>query len=241
MVKMSNKLLKGEKKSVNVKVSSSKKRWFDYLRYFLIFVIGFVLGTLFIKYWLLGYLEERSYREYLFGVSESEVELLYEESKSKLVREVSSYIDSVACSSNLNGYALVQMCERYDLDIRFVLAQGQLESHFGTTGLAIKTNSVFNVGAYDGLGVNEINGRYKYRHPDYSIEPYMRLLYRDYLVGSKTEFDLMVKYVNKSGKRYSSNENYERELTSLFGRISECTKIGEYQGEMKRYGIICGK
>jgi hypothetical protein len=97
------------------------------------------------------------------------------------------------------------------------------------------------VGAFDKYTIEEINGRYKYRHPDHSIEPYMRLLYKDYITGGKTELDLMVKYVNKHGQRYSSNTAYENEMLRLYKRIDKTTEISDLQGLMRRYKIICGK
>ena len=186
------------------------------------------------------YLEKFKLSYYPFEIMRHEAQLSYNEYKSELVKEVKNYIDSVAPTSSLNAYALVEACEKYDLDIKFVLAQGQIESHFGTTGMAIKTNSVFNVGAYDNLRYEEINGKYKYRHPDYSIEPYMRLLYRDYITGTKTELDLMVKFVNKNEKTYSSNPNYERALLNLFKKIDNSTNMTRLQGEIRRFKIISG-
>lgn len=179
--------------------------------------------------------------DYPFEVMKHEAELAYSKYKNDLVCEVKAYIDSVAPTSSLNGYAVVDYCEKYDLDIKFVLAQGQLESHFGTTGMAIKTNNVFNVGAYDKLTIEEVNGKFKYKHPDHSIEPYMKLLYRDYIYGSKTELDLMAKYVNKEGKRYASNVNYEKDLINLYAKIGKETNISNLQGEVRRYKIILGK
>lgn len=185
-------------------------------------------------------IEKRNIRNYPFTVMKHEAVLSYNEYKSRLVKEVKHYIDSVAPTSTLSGYAIVDMAEKYDLDIKFVLAQGQLESHFGTTGMAVKTNSVFNVGAYDGMKYDLINDKFKYKHPDFSIEPYMQLLYKNYITGSKTELDLMAKYVTKGGKRFSSNSNYERELMNLYKRIDETTDISTLQGEVRRYRIICG-
>lgn len=179
--------------------------------------------------------------EYSREVIRGEAELCYNKYKCDLVDEVKHYIDSVSPTSGLNGYAVVDLCERYDLDIKFVLAQGQIESHFGTTGLAKKTNSVFNVGAFDKYTIEEINGRYKYRHPDHSIEPYMRLLYKDYITGGKTELDLMAKYVNKHGQRYSSNAAYENDMLRLYKKIDNTTEISNLQGLMRKYKIICGK
>lgn len=184
--------------------------------------------------------EEKRLKDYPFEVMKHEAVLSYNQYKSELVKEVKVYIDSVAPTSNLTGYAIVDYSEKYDLDIKFVLAQAQIESHFGTTGMALKTNSVFNVGAYDSASYDNINGKFKYKHPDYSIEPYMQLLYKDYITGTKTELDLMAKYVNKNGKRYSSNANYENDLFNLYKRIDKTTRITELQGEMRRYKIISG-
>lgn len=184
--------------------------------------------------------EEAKLENYPIEMEMHEAILSYNEYKSKLVKEVDQYIDSVAPTSNLTGYAVVDNSEKYDLDIKFVLAQGQIESHFGTTGMATKTNNVFNVGMYDNKKVEEIHGKFKYRHPDYSIEPYMQLLYRDYITGTKTELDLMAKYVNKDGQRYSTNSAYEKTLFDLYVKIDSCTSITELQGEMKRYKIISG-
>ena len=58
--------------------------------------------------------------------------------------------------------------------------------------------------------------------------------------GSKTELDLMAKYINKNGQRYSSNANYENDLLNLYKSIDKLTRITELQGEMRRYKIISG-
>ena len=69
----------------------------------------------------------------------------------------------------------------------------------------------------------------------------MQLLYKDYISGNKTELDLMAKYVNKRGQRYSSNMGYERDMLALYSKIDKTTNISVLQGEMRRYKIICGK
>ncbi len=206
-----------------------------------IFVCICLLVTYVVAVFAIKNYEEKRLMNYPFEVMKHEAELSYNEYKSELVKVVKNYIDSVAPTSNLNGYAIVDKCEKYDLDIKFVLAQGQIESHFGTTGMAIKTNSVFNVGAYDKRMIEEINGKFKYKHPDYSIEPYMQLLYKDYISGNKTELDLMAKYVNKQGQRYSSNMGYERDMLALYSKIDKTTNISVLQGEMRRYKIISGR
>lgn len=208
------------------------------LKTFLFCLCVVVLSSVIIM--VTDYKRNQDLANYPFKVMKHEAVLSYNESKSALVKEVKAYIDSIAPTSSLNGYAIVECCEKYDLDIKFVLAQGQIESHFGTTGMAVKTNSVFNVGAYDNTKYENINGKFKYKHPDFSIEPYMQLLYADYITGTKNELDLMAKYVNKNGQRYSSNNDYEKQMLDLYQKIDKATKITELQGEMRRYKIIIG-
>jgi hypothetical protein len=143
-------------------------------------------------------------QEYPIVVYRGDMELKLQESKSLLVDEVDAYIKKIAPTSNLNARILVELCDEYDIDIKFALAQGQIESHYATKGLAKKTNSVFNVLAYDGKSFGEICKKGKYSHPDHSIEPYLKLICNDYLVDGKTEYDLLDNYVNKDGNRYAS-------------------------------------
>ena len=111
-----------------------------------------------------------------------------------LVNEVDTYIQRIALSSKLEGKVIVDMCLKYNIDIIFVLAQGQAESHFGTTGTARKTNSVFNVGAYNGHSASkQISNGFGFKHPNDSVEPYILLLINNYLV-NKTTNDLLYNY-----------------------------------------------
>lgn len=167
-----------------------------------------------------------------------EAEITYWDYKCALVNEVQNYINSVAPSSNLRGYAIVEECEKYGIDICFVLAQGEIESHFGTKGIASKLNSVFNVGIYDGKTIEEINNKYKFDYPNESIEPYLKLLIDRYLV-NKTEDDLMRKFVDINNKRYASNPNYEIMISERYKFIVENTKIAEYHDMMKSWAIKC--
>lgn len=167
-----------------------------------------------------------------------EAEVTYWDYKVALINEVQNYITQIAPTSNLRGYALVEECEKYNIDICFALAQGEIESHFGTKGIASKLNSVFNVGIYDGKTTEEIDNKYKFDYPNESIEPYLKLLINRYLI-NKTEEDLMKKFVDKDGKRYASNPNYEIMISERYKFISENTKIQEYHDMMKSWAIKC--
>ena len=152
--------------------------------------------------------------------------------KTQLITEVDTYINTIAPSSKLDGEIVVDMCCEYDVDIAFVLAQGQIESHFGTTGTARKTNSVFNVGAYDGYSASKqcANG-FGFSHPNESVEPYLILLTNKYLVNGKTINDLMVSYINYLGMRYASDTRYEYMLRSVYNKINSKTNINSLYNE----------
>ena len=167
--------------------------------------------------------------------------LKYNAAKLELVNEVDNYIKSVASQSSLDGYVIVEECMNSGIDICFVLAQGENESHFGTTGLARKTNSVFNVYAFDGQSHEQISEKGKYKHPNYSVAPYIELLKNDYLVNGKTEYDLMDgQYVNKNGDRYASSETYEKALLDRYTKIRQNTKIDSLSQETNKYKLFLG-
>ena len=167
-------------------------------------------------------------------------QLTYDSLKAVLVEQVNSYIQQSAPTSALDGLVVVNKCIDYDIDICFVLAQGEIESHFGTKGLARKTNSVFNVYAYDDKKLHEINKNGKYRHPDDSVEPYIKLLKREYLVDNKTEYDMLKKYVNYCGNRYASAPDYEQKLSSKIEKIEQTTDIGNTYQLLKKQAYILG-
>jgi hypothetical protein len=169
-----------------------------------------------------------------------EAELKYWETKSNLCDEVQKYILSVAPTSNLRGYAIVEECEKFNTDIKFVLAQGEVESHFATKGIGGKLHNVFNVGVFDGLTAEEIKTTYKYNYPNQSIRPYLELLHRRYLV-NKLEVDLMDKYVDIDGKRYATDPTYETKLRERYTYISMHTKIDSLQQQMINYAIKCDR
>lgn len=169
-----------------------------------------------------------------------EAEITYWDYKCALVNEVQKYIEQIAPSSNLRGYAIVEECEKYDVDICFVLAQGEVESAFGTKGIASKLNCVFNVGIYDNKTTEQIEDKYRFEYPNESIEPYLKLLTTKYLV-NKLEHDLMRKFVDINGNRYASDKDYEIKISSKYKFICENTKIHEYHNMMKSWAIKCNR
>jgi flagellum-specific peptidoglycan hydrolase FlgJ len=170
-----------------------------------------------------------------------EAELNYLEAKTTLTREVQAYIDKVAPTSNVRGYAIVDECEKYNIDICFVLAQGEIESHFGTKGLGSKFNNIFNVDVHDKVkNQKDMKKKYIYKYPNESIEPYLQLLTTKYLV-NKLESDLLVKYVDINGSRYATDINYEEKLRSKYNSIVDNTNIVKLQGMVRNYAIKCNR
>lgn len=181
-------------------------------------------------------------KNYSYTIFKSKAELSYYATKDDLVKCIDEYIHSIAEDSAMNGFALLENCDKYNVDVRFVIAQAQIEAHFATKGVAAKTHSAFNVLAYDGRSAEDmIKKGHAYKHPDESIEPYLKLLTTDYMVNGKTEMDLLDKFVNKAGKRYASSQTYEQALRSAYQTLITETNITALYSEYQKYKMICGK
>ena len=165
-----------------------------------------------------------------------ECELHYWATKSELTDSVQAYINKVAPTSDLRASALLDICEKYSFDVKFALAQGEIESHFGTKGLAAKTNSVWNVGAFDKMTFSDILKKHKYSHPNESIEPYVKLIYEKYMT-STTEEGLMYKFVDHNGNRYATSKDYEERLRFKYKTILNTTKIDSLQNQLSYWSI----
>lgn len=163
-----------------------------------------------------------------------ELQISYQGVKSDLVDLTQHYIDSVAPNSGLRALVLVENCEKYGIPISFTLAQGEIESHFGTTGLAYRTNSVWNVGAFDGYTINDI--QHKFNNPNDSVRPYLELLVNNYLP-SKTVEDLLESFVDINGNRYASDKHYEAKLSNKYKYIMDNYRIDELQERLNYYKV----
>lgn len=163
-----------------------------------------------------------------------ELQISYQGVKSDLVDLTQRYIDSVAPNSGLRALILVENCEKYGIPISFTLAQGEIESHFGTKGLAFRTNSIWNVGAYDGRDFNSIGHRYS--NPNDSVVPYLDLLTTNYLP-NKTVEDLLESFVDINGNRYASDKHYEAKLSDKYKYIMDNYRIDELQERLNYYKV----
>lgn len=163
-----------------------------------------------------------------------ELQVQYNGVKADLVSATQHYIDSVAPNSGLRALILVENCEKYGIPVSFTLAQGEVESHFGTKGLAYRTNSIWNVGAYDGHSIMDIS--YKYNNPNDSVVPYLELLLSNYLP-NKTVEDLLENFVDINGNRYATDPHYEDKLESKISHIKNHYRIDDLQARLNYYKI----
>ena len=218
------------------------KNWFQKNLWFISggFIVIIVALTLYLIFVRPSKIPEMYHKYTSYEIYNETNKLVYDSIKLALLNEVDGYILGVAPTSSLSGLVIINNCLKYDIDICFVLSQAEQESHFGTHGLARKTNSVFNVYAFDGHDYNMVNKNGKYDHPNDCVEPYLRLLKRDYLVDGKTEYDLMLNYVNKNGSRYASSETYEEALQRSFAKIKSTTNIDVFAQELNKYKLMLG-
>lgn len=148
-----------------------------------------------------------------------------------LVRATNKYIKTIAPTSQLDAKTLVDECLNYQFDIALALAQGHLESHFGTRGVAASTNSVWNVYSYDNRSVTDIKTKnLHYKDPNDSIIPYLELIQKSYTqYGAKGIENLLTNFVHVNGARYASEKDYEKKLKSIYDSITKNTLIIELQ------------
>ena len=170
------------------------------------------------------------------------LESKFDAAREALAVEVDKYISTVAPTADIDALNLIDLCAEYNVDIRFAIAQAHVESHFGTKGTAARTNSIFNVGAYDGYSAaKQIKNGYGYKHPDYSVEPYLKLITTRYLIDGKTEDDLLDNYVDVNGNRYASCTTYESMLKSKIDKMDSIADISSTYELYKKYKLKLGR
>lgn len=151
----------------------------------------------------------------------------YEQTKKNELREdkIQAVKEYMAYAAKNQGFspdkikvspeAFVDNAEKYSFDLPMLLAQAHLESCFGLTRRAQKTNSIFSIGAYD-------NGKNHcvYNTQDESIPHFIKIVQNDYL-SHKSLDDLLKKggYTNHNNDRYASDKNYEWKVNNVRNRI----------------------
>ena len=144
--------------------------------------------------------------------------------EKELKAEVKNYITKIYpnCPDEIPN-KLVEIGLFEGIDICFMMAQAQVETHFGKLGKgrAASRHSLFGV---------EFK---RYKSYTEAIIEYARLLKQSYLVNGKTEQSLMRRYVNKSGNRYAANPRYEAEISKVYKEIVSKTTISQLQQQYR--------
>ena len=147
-------------------------------------------------------------------------EILKENLKNDLTKEVSMYILDNSKHTDLSfvrkiSKHIVNRALDNHIDICFILAQGHLETGFGSYGIGKSKKSIFGVSKH-------------YNSYIECIDYYIYLLRSSYLV-NKTEKQLMNNYVNKNGYRYAGDKKYELKLKNFYSKVNKSTSILELQ------------
>ena len=138
------------------------------------------------------------------------------------VKALKAYMETAAKNQRydpkaiqISPEAMIRACNQTNFDLPLLIAQAHLESCFGLTPRARRTNSVFSVGSYDN-GKNAAT----YRTQDDCILPYINLMKNNYLV-DKTVNDILQPgaFVNTKNMRYASDKNYEGKVRSIRNKI----------------------
>lgn len=143
--------------------------------------------------------------------------------KNSLVEEVGSYINKYAPKSKMSADSIVTKCLEKDYDISLLLAQAHIESHFGTKGRALKTNSVFGIGAWDN-GEN----KHSYVSPNAAIDHYINHMINYYLKDNPP-LEVLENGLTRNGCRYASDINYEKKLINKIKLINQNYHIYKLQ------------
>lgn len=119
---------------------------------------------------------------------------------------------------------IVKTALENDIDICFMLAQTQLETGFGKTGIGRESSR------YSLFGVDR---KFYSSYPE-AIDDYVRILKNFYLADTISEQHLLANYVTKrGGYRYASNPDYEPLLTKYYNNITAKTTIHNLQNELR--------
>lgn len=160
----------------------------------------------------------------------AETETTYKDNPEYYIQDYWDQVDAVeACMTqaaraigkdftdiDINPTDLVQITHKYNFDLPFLLAALHLESHFGTSDRARRTNSPCSIGLWD-------NGQNKASFNTMldGIEAYIKIMQDNYGLNSINVDDILKrgKLVNGIGKRYASDPQYEKKLRNIRNKI----------------------
>ena len=128
-----------------------------------------------------------------------------------------SFVLSRYKNTKLNADTIYKYCNEYDIDWKFCLSVGIVETQLGTDPKAYRAkrnNTVWSVGEVDN---GKSHRRYNTVHE--ASKGFCSLINRMYKSTGKTEQELLHKFTNINGRRYASSKSYEKILKSIYIKL----------------------
>lgn len=139
---------------------------------------------------------------------------------------IQGFIDKYSDSkSPVTAQDVMDVSAKYGVPVEFILAQGRLESNFGTKGRGARTKNIYNVGnvtAGDTMAKDSTEQKKFSRDMgDWvnGLESYADLMSRKYRPSDGDWNKLLEEFVNNDGNRYATDPNYEKTLSSIISSI----------------------
>lgn len=127
--------------------------------------------------------------------------------------------------SPITAQDVMDVSAKYGVPVELILAQGRLESNFGTKGRGARTKNIYNVGnvtAGDTMAKDSTEQKkYSRDMGDWvnGLESYADLMLRKYRPADGNWNKLLEEFVNNDGNRYATDTNYEKTLSSIISSI----------------------
>lgn len=139
---------------------------------------------------------------------------------------IQGFIDEYSDNkSPVTAQDVMDVSAKYGVPVEFILAQGRLESNFGTKGRGARTKNIYNVGnvtAGDTMAKDSTEQKkYSRDMGDWinGLESYADLMSRRYRPSDGNWNKLLEEFVNNDGNRYATDPNYEKTLSSIISSI----------------------
>jgi len=143
--------------------------------------------------------------------------------------QIQSFIDAKSGgNAPITAKDIIDVSAKYNLPVELILAQGAMESNFGTKGRAARTNNIFNVGnVTSGDTMRKDSPEQKAASKEFDswiegLDAYASLMSRRYAPdGDWTK--LLDNFVNDEGSRYATAPGYEESLKKMIDEFYNMT------------------
>ena len=139
---------------------------------------------------------------------------------------IQGFIDKYSDNkSPVTAQDVMDVSAKYGVPVEFILAQGRLESNFGTKGRGARTKNIYNVGNVTaGDTMAKDSTEQKKNSKDMGdwvngLESYADLMVRRYRPSDGDWNKLLEEFVNNDGLRYATDPDYEKTLSSIISSI----------------------